>query len=353
MNIPAWTFDRGNVRIYASPDQYADAGPLIGSDPEQTEAGVVEYDIDFPATAEYTLHVSYAAAEARPTEVFVDGKSMGKICYDITFGSAPFEIPVKFTWNSSGAVQKWEALNERGTPRRMSITKGKHTLKFARSGPLPNLLALRIDSSAAFPAGWKQPPHKVRDLESVPVTHRSAFLPSGAVNVGALRLAIEDSIKTLGAEYPNGPQYLKQVAELEKKQTAVESGTPEDQQKIEDALAALRREAMLAHPALKFDKLLFVKRTPFTFNTYQDSKANTEGGSLCVLSPVSADGKITTLVPELDGGLFSRFDLSFDAKKVAFGYKKKDKPFRIYEIDIDPSSTPYIGKYGGQGGSNN
>ena len=50
------------------------------------------------------------------------------------------------------------------------------------------------------------------------------------------------------------------------------------------------------------------------------------------------DGKVTKLVPELDGGLFSRFDLSFDAKKVAFGYKRKDKPFRIYEIDIDPDS---------------
>ena len=61
--------------------------------------------------------------------------------------------------------------------------------------------------------------------------------------------------------------------------------------------ASLRSRALLAHPALKFDKLLFVKRTPFKFNTYQDSKSNTEGGSLCVLSPVSADGTVTSLVP--------------------------------------------------------
>jgi hypothetical protein len=57
---------------------------------------------------------------------------------------------------------------------------------------------------------------------------------------------------------------------------------------------------------------------------------------------VAPDGKVTTLVPELDGGIFSRFDLSFDAKKVIFGYKKKDKAFRIYEIDIDPAAGKMV-----------
>ncbi|KPK48346.1 MAG: hypothetical protein AMK72_07200, partial [Planctomycetes bacterium SM23_25] len=337
LEIPAWTFDRGNARIYASPDQYADAGPVVGSDPRRPEPGVVEYDIDFPAAGEYTLHVNYAAAEVRPIEVFLDGKSMGRCCTGITFGSAPFEIPVRFTWNSSGAVKTWEGLSEGGRLVRMSVTKGKHTLKLARRGPLPNLVALRLDSSAGFPKGWRPPRRKVRHLDSVPAAQRSVFLPPDAVNVAALRLAIEDMIQTLGPRYPGGPQYLKKLSELEARQSAAESGTPERKQEAEDALKSLRREAMLAHPALKFDKLLFVKRTPFVFNTYQDSKANTEGGGLYVLSPVSPDGKVTKLVPELDGGLFSRFDLSFDARKVAFGYKRKDKPFRIYEIDIDPS----------------
>jgi len=343
LTIPAWTFDRGNARIYASPDQYADAGPIVGNDPEGAEDGVVEYgvveyDIDFPVTGEYTLHVSYAAGEARPVDVFLDGKNMGKCCYDITFGSAPFEQPVVFTWNSSGAVKKWEALRERGEAVKLSITKGKHTVKLARRGPLPHLVTLRLDSATAFPKGWKQPPRTVRHLDRVPAAQRSVFLPADAVNVAALRLSIEDMTRTLGSQYPGGPQYLKRLAELAAKQKAARGGGTEDEQKVSDALAALRREAMLAHPALKFDKLLFVKRTPFVFNTYQDSKANTEGGSLCVLSPVTAEGKVTDLVGELDGGIFSRFDLSFDARKVAFGYKKKDGAFRIYEIDLDPST---------------
>jgi len=42
----------------------------------------------------------YAAGEARPVEVFLDGKSLGKVCYDIPFGTAPFEVPVEFSGNS-------------------------------------------------------------------------------------------------------------------------------------------------------------------------------------------------------------------------------------------------------------
>ncbi|MHC4504844.1 MAG: HzsA-related protein, partial [Planctomycetota bacterium] len=57
---------------------------------------------------------------------------------------------------------------------------------------------------------------------------------------------------------------------------------------------------------------------------------------------VTPDGKVAKLVPELDTGLFGQFDLSFDARKVVFAYKTKDKPFRIYEIDIDPSAGKIV-----------
>jgi len=336
--IPAWTFDRGNARIYASPDKYADAGPVVGSEQGHTGEGFIEYDIDFPPAAEFTLFVKYAAPEARPVEVFVDDKPMGKCCVGITYGSAPFELPVVFTGNSSGARKKWEGFYEHKSRSlvKMSVTKGKHTLKFARQGPLPNLVELRLSVSGAFPKGWKRPVCKVR-LDKVPPAHRSVFLPPDAVNVAALKVAIADTIKEFGARYSGGPKYLKRLSELEAKRPADSTGSP---QAAEGELAALRREAMLAHPALSsFDKLMFVKRMPVSFNTYQDNQANNAGGNLCVLSPVAANGKVTRIVPELDGGIFSRFDLSFDAKKVLFGYKKKDRPFRIYEIDIDASTA--------------
>ena len=352
LTIPAWTFDRGNVQIFASPDQYATAGTLIGSEPRQKGDGVVEYDVDIPATAEYALQIKYAAADARPVDVLLDGKKMGKVCTGITVGSAPFVKPITFSWNSGDA--EWEQISKGGKLTNLSITKGKHTLKFTRRGPLPNLVALRLDSSTAFPKGWRQAKRKVTHFDRVPPEHRAVLLPPGAVNIAALRLAIEDMTAKFGPEYPGGVQYLKQLAAIENKPHDVfvaparvglahtrvwasEVNLPKEKRTTEDALAKLRRDAMLAHPSLKFDKLLFVTRVPYRVrHIYEDQDANHMGGNLCVLSPVSPDGKVTELVPELNGGLFSRFDLSFDAKKIVFGYKKKDKAFRIYEIDIDP-----------------
>ncbi|MCX6873217.1 MAG: hypothetical protein NTW21_05330 [Verrucomicrobia bacterium] len=330
--IPAWTFDRGNARIFASPEQYADDGPVVGSNPLTPGGGVVEYDIDFPVSAEYTLQISYAAAEARPVEVLLDGRNLGKSCYGVTFGSSRTELPVRFSWSSRSA--QWE---ER--PLKLSVAEGRHTLKLARSGPLPHLVALRLDSPTAFPKDWKQPSRKVRNLDGVPAPQRAAFLTPGAVNVAAMRLAIQDTMTEFGPGYPDGEQHLKQLTELEAQQNAAEGGAAGDQQKIEEALAVLRRRAMLTHPALKFDKLLFLKRSADLYgHTYHDQDSNTMGGNLCILSPVTPDGKVTTLVPELDGGLFGQFDLSFDAMKVVFAYKKKDGPFRIHEIDLDPST---------------
>ena len=77
-----------------------------------------------------------------------------------------------------------------------------------------------------------------------------------------------------------------------------------------DSLAALRQQAMLGHPALDFNALLFVKSTYQPSSTYRKHNANTTakyvGGNLCVLSPVSPEGKVTELVPELSGGVFQR-----------------------------------------------
>ena len=64
--IPAWAFDHGNGRIYASPEKYADAGPVVGSGQRQPWGWSVEYDIDSPIEAQYTIQICYASAEPRP-----------------------------------------------------------------------------------------------------------------------------------------------------------------------------------------------------------------------------------------------------------------------------------------------
>ena len=338
LKIAPWTFDRGNAEIYGSPDKYALAGPLAGGGPDTPEQGLVEYDIDFPVTGDYILSVRYASPEPRPVNVFMDGKGLGRMCTAVTFGSAPFEKPIRFSGDSWAARKTpLEVFSKDGQPVKLSVAQGRHTLKFARRGPLPNLSELRLDSLTPFPKDWKPTERKIRHLDRVPPEHRTTFLPPDAVNVGALRMAIRDTIKTFGPKYPDGERRLTQLSELEKKQKAAENGAAEDRKKIDDELKALRRRAMLDHPSLDFDKLIFLKRGGGYGHTYTDQHASGTEGNLCVLSPVSADGKIAELVPELTGGLFDRFDLSHDATKIVFGYKKT-KNFRLYEIDIDPAA---------------
>ncbi|MDP6045949.1 MAG: hypothetical protein QGG25_10100 [Phycisphaerae bacterium] len=341
LEIPAWTFDRGNADIYASPDKYADTAPLAGGGPDAPAEASVEYDINFPVTGEYTLQICYASDKARPVDVLLDGSVLGKCCNGVTIGTSVLVQPTRLT--SISRFAKWKGFydHQKGKLLKFSVTSGKHTLKLARRGRLPNLSAVRFDTTAAFPKGWNPPKRKVRFMDRVPTPQRAAFLPANAVNFPALRLAIGETIRQFGPRYPDGPEYLKQLSSLEAKQSVLDKkGSPEDLQQADDASQALRRRAMLAHPMLKFDckKLLFIKRPVQGYNhTYAVQRTMTMGSSLCVLSPVSADGKVTSLVPELDGGLFDRFDLSYDAKKVVFGYRTAPKkPFRIYEIDIDP-----------------
>jgi len=126
--IEAFAFDRGNVKTFVS--QYADGGPMVAFGGQSPV--VVEYDVEFPVAAEYTLHIRYAAGSSRPVVLSLDGKPVGECCAGVT-GS----------WNTSGA--RWEETCK------LQITQGKHTIKLERPGSFPHVMALRFDSPVAFP----------------------------------------------------------------------------------------------------------------------------------------------------------------------------------------------------------
>jgi len=339
IKLSCWQFDRGNTQVGQNRGLYGDyrdtyPGLMLtaGGDLPYT----VEYDVDFPVDADWSLRVRYASAGERPLEVWIDDDRVGTACRTETDNAPPYMdrhpnvhegLPVR-TWHMHGA--QWE------DSCTFPVTRGKHTLKFTRNGPAANLIEIHLQSPVAFPKDYKGRQHKL-DINRIPVKYRRAFLPEGAVNVEALRLAIKDNIKTFGPEYPKGPQYLKQLAELTGQQAVLAEGTDEQKQKIENSLNSLQNQALLAHPALKFDKLLFVKKFTRGVSVYTGHRSHgNPGGNLCVLSPVGPEGKVTELVPELSGGIFGRFDLSFDATKVVFCYCKEDGNYRIYEIEIDP-----------------
>jgi len=337
--VDAWTFDRGNGWVTSNPDMYADYRdkfPQLVVIHSGQLPWVIEYDINFAVDATYTLQVCYGSPAERPIEVWLDGRRIGTCCSRVTGNPPPYmdrhpdhDLP-RDAQDFHGI--EWEEACK------LRAKKGKHTLKFTRNGMPPRLHAFRIESPVAFPEDWK-PAAREPNLDRMHANCRQIFLPPDSVNVEALRLAITDVTAQYGPEFPTGPQLLKQLAELAGRQRAVKNGTSEQKEPIEKALAALRSQAMLTHPELKFDRLLFVKQKGRSFSTYTGHLSNKNpGGNLCLLSPVSAEGKVTELVPELPNGVFGRFDLSPDATKVVFCHAKDEGPFRIYEIDIDPNT---------------
>lgn len=85
------------------------------------------------------------------------------------------------------------------------------------------------------------------------------------------------------------------------------------------------------------DKIAFVKRKTYTANHYYTEYLNSKylpGGGIFVLD--LNDGSEKNLASELQGGVFERMDLNFDATKVAFAWKKSEQEgYRLYEVNID------------------
>ncbi|NLC79701.1 MAG: hypothetical protein GX748_00800, partial [Lentisphaerae bacterium] len=85
------------------------------------------------------------------------------------------------------------------------------------------------------------------------------------------------------------------------------------------------------------EKILFVKRFTYNSNHYYTEFINSSwmpGGNLCVLDVKT--GNVRDLVPELSSGVFERYDLSFDATRVVFAWKKGPQDgYRLYEVHVD------------------
>ena len=99
-----------------------------------------------------------------------------------------------------------------------------------------------------------------------------------------------------------------------------------------------RRMLVEQNPLLRGAEILFVKRYTYNSKHYYDDFQHIWrwGGNLCVLSP--ADGQVRSLVPQFAGGVFDRYDLSFDARRIVFGYRRPEREgFRLYEINVDGS----------------
>ncbi len=153
-------------------------------------------------------------------------------------------------------------------------------------------------------------------------------------DVDALIAATKELRDAFPGRYP-GESLLARMADVRKRLLAKAEAPAEP---LLREIRDLQREALVTkNPLLANKKLLFVKRHTFDSNHYYDEfneGSKRFGGALSLLS--LADGTVTDIVPELSDGIFDRYDLSFDARRILFDYKPpKPQGYRIYEVGVD------------------
>jgi hypothetical protein len=166
---------------------------------------------------------------------------------------------------------------------------------------------------------------------------REALAALGDSGLGDLR-GLVDAFHSGGAE---SRALLRRLERLEARADGLAAASdmkPADVEAWKRDVTALRGEIVVTrNPLVDFDKIVFIKRLTYSANHYYTEFINarwTPGGGLCVLS--LKDGSVRELAPSLEGGVFMRFDVSFDAKRVVFDWKCADQEgYRIYEVNVD------------------
>jgi formylglycine-generating enzyme required for sulfatase activity len=330
--IPAWAFDRGNVRTFT--EEWADAGPMVAFGGQSPV--VAEYDVPFPAPGVYRLSICYAASAARPVDLAVDGQTVSSVCRTAN-GS----------WQTSGA--EWES------SATLEVAGGVHTLRFTRSGDFPHVVGLRLESTV-IPDQFVPNRPKARRLAQAGAAANSAnFNPQAALT--ALRLAIEDLSSTFGSRYPRGGEFLNRLDSLDAalKRPALDAAAGSN-------FFALQREALLANPLLDFGRLLLLTRgfpDPAaarhamggalgvgTLNAHTSDDTPRQGhwkDALTVLSNLRGEPKLTTLYEP--GNLESLIDpvLHFDADRILFAKAGvREKNWRLWQIGVNGAGLRQI-----------
>jgi len=154
--------------------------------------------------------------------------------------------------------------------------------------------------------------------------------------VESLRMAINNLISTFGKKYPHGQIYLKKLAAIEK------SGDQE-------ALNALRREALLANPLIDFDKILVIvakgnvtRRLPSNWVSNSNININGHDNYLGLLSLKT--GEITKLLQPPDKAFIGDIELHFDANRLLYSSRGANGAWGIFEVGIDPQTGRLTGK---------
>jgi len=172
-----------------------------------------------------------------------------------------------------------------------------------------------------------------------------------AINLPALRRAIEDLGSTFGPRYPRAAEFVKRLDELEHRVSDLESALARGDEPATDAAASivrdadkLRQDALLANPLLSFDQLLLVRRKADRLGLPQNWQGNCAlprdgyDNQIAVLAPVRPEGRVSTLYQPPSSEFVGDVDLHFDAGKMLFSMPGKNRRWQVWEIGADGSA---------------
>ena len=251
--------------------------------------------------------------------------------------TAKADITVTGGFGADEACAAW--LNGKKVPLAGAKRKGSpetHTAKLQlRKGENQLLLKVynRTGASHIF--------FRVQELTKIskprrPRRRSSTPKPSGPdITVESLERAIVDLSKTYPKKYAKGPAFLARLMKLKE--------TPD-----EAKLKALACEALLANPLLDFDKLLLIKRSSknkFLVNNWLSNTALKKNGhvnEIAYLSPISPEGKITTIYAPENGAYVGDVDLHFDGKRMLFSMPKDGKDWQVWEVGVDGKNLTQV-----------
>ncbi len=166
-----------------------------------------------------------------------------------------------------------------------------------------------------------------------------------AVNLESLRQAIQDIAQTFPSSYPRAEEFLNRVGSLQHRVESQGLSRP-----LEEEVARLGREALVANPLVSGHPLLYVVRGQYkedhhnTATLFQTGEINTSsfrgGGALKTVD--LANGETKTLV-DAPSGIVRDPEVRFDAAKIVFSMRRDiDDDYHIYEIDADGSGLKQL-----------
>ena len=189
------------------------------------------------------------------------------------------------------------------------------------------------------------------------VIKSSSPVPAAQIGISSsqwdsLELAITDLSQTFGQRYPNGPDYLRQLKSLRESHDkllptiasasrTLDPATRQLRAELTGQFEALRRDALLDNPLMKFDRLLLIERNAGNLglpaNWESNSSLSTSGfdNRLRILAPPRPDGTLTTIYQPPAGRFVGDLKLHFDGDRLLFSMPGSNGRWQVHELNLD------------------